>query len=307
MDAFWIILTGCLVATCGSVLGSYLLLRRQTLLTDAISHAVLPGIVVAFLLSGSREPFTMLIGASALGLITTLSIEWLTRRGGLAADAATGLTYTLLFAIGIILLTAFAADVDLDQDCVLYGEITYVPLDTFVTGGGLSLGPRAVWMIGGVLLVSLLYVALAYKELLITTFDPAYATTLGLSVGVWHYALMALVSASTVAAFESVGAIVVVALMVAPPATGFLLAKRLPQMMAIATAAGVAAAIGGYSLAAAFDVSVAGAMATVAGVLFVAALVYDQYRSRQRDYSGDYFKGSTLEPTESGLAGAPKY
>lgn len=280
MDAFWIILTGSLVAVAGSLLGCFLLLRRMSLLSDAISHAVLPGIVIAYLLSGTRDPFTMLIGASALGLATTLAIEWLHRRGGLAADAATGLSYTLLFAIGIILLSALAGQVDLDQDCVLYGEIAYVPLDTWVTATGLDLGPRAVWIIGGVLLLILTFVTLGFKELQLTTFDPLYATTLGLSTAVWHYALMALVSATTVAAFESVGAIVVVALMVAPPATAFVLTRRLWPMLVVAAGAGILSAAGGYALAAALDASVAGAMATVSGVLFILALGVSRWRDQ---------------------------
>lgn len=280
MDAFWIILTGALVAVAGSLLGCFLLLRRMSLLSDAISHAVLPGIVIAYLLSGARDPLTMLLGATALGLGTTLAIEWLHRRGGLAADAATGLSYTFLFAIGIILLSALAGQVDLDQDCVLYGEIAYVPLDTWVTATGLDLGPRAVWIIGGVLLLILAFVTLGFKELQLTTFDPLYATTLGLSTAVWHYALMALVSATTVAAFESVGAIVVVALMVAPPATAFVLTRRLGPMLVVAAGAGILSAAGGYALAAALDASVAGAMATVSGVLFILALGLSRWRDQ---------------------------
>ncbi len=281
MDAFWIILTGALVASCGALLGSYLLLRRMSLLSDAISHAVLPGIVIAYLLSGSREPLPMLLGATVLGVLTTLAIEWLHRRGGLATDTATGLTFTLLFAIGIILLSAFAGQVDLDQDCVLYGEIAYVPIDRWIHADGTDLGPRAVWIVGTVLALICAFIGLGYKELKLTTFDPMYATTLGIGTAVWHYGLMALVSATTVAAFESVGAILVVALMVAPPATAYLLSRRLSQMLLIAVGAGIASAAGGYMLAAWLDGSVAGAMATVAGALFCVALAIDLWR-RQR-------------------------
>jgi manganese/zinc/iron transport system permease protein len=132
MDAFYIILTGSLVALCCGLLGSFLLLRQMAMVGDAISHAVLPGIVIAFLLSGSRDALPMLVGAAALGVLATVLIEWLRRVGRVQTDASIGLSYTTLFAIGIILISLFARQVDLDQECVLYGEIAYVPLDLWI-------------------------------------------------------------------------------------------------------------------------------------------------------------------------------
>lgn len=282
MSAFWIILTGSVIACSCALLGCFLVLRRLALVGDAVSHAVLPGIVIAFLLSGSREPFSMLLGAGALGLLTTLSIEFLQRTGRLQSDASIGLTFTALFALGVVLLNAFAGNVDLDQDCVLYGEIAYTPIDRWITASGWDLGPRAVWIAMPILVLVLLFVLLGYKELKLTTFDAGFATAVGLATAGWHYALMSMVSLVTVASFESVGAILVVALLVVPAATAQLLTQRLSHMLVLSCMFAVASTVGGYALAVWLDGSIAGAMATVAGLLFVlAVLVRNQPHLRQ--------------------------
>jgi len=273
MDAFWIILTGVLAACACALVGTFLMLRRMTLVGDAISHAVLPGIVLAFLFSGSRDPLPMLLGAGALGVLAAVMIELLHRRGGMQSDAAIGVTFTWLFALGVILVTWFAGQVDLDLDCVLYGEILYVPLDQWITASGASLGPRAVWMLGGVAVVAVLFVVVGFKELTVTTFDPVFAATIGISATLWHYALMGVVSVVTVGAFESVGAILVVAMLTAPPATALLLTRSLRSALLLACLFGGAASVGGYYLAALIDGSIAGAIAVVAGGQFAVVLL----------------------------------
>ncbi|WP_276499505.1 metal ABC transporter permease [Pontibacter litorisediminis] len=278
MNAFWIILTGSLVATCCSLLGCYLILRRMAMVGDAISHAVLPGIVVAFLFTGSRETVPMLIGAGLLGVLTTFLIEFFHRYARVQADASIGVTFTWLFAIGIILISVFAGQVDLDQDCVLYGEIAYVPLDLWIIDGGLSLGPRTVWTLGVVTLLIILFIVLGYKELFLTTFDPAYAAAVGISTSVWYYSLMTAVSLTTVASFESVGAILVVALLVAPPATAYLLTDNFKTMLLLSVVAGILASVGGYYLAVWIDGSIAGAIATVTGIEFMLAFLFSPTR-----------------------------
>jgi len=281
MDAFWIILTGSLVATCCALLGCFLLLRKMTMVGDAISHAVLPGIVFAYLIAQSRSSLPMLIGAAAFGVLTTVLIEILHKNGKLQVDAAIGISFTWLFALGVILITFFAGQVDLDQDCVLYGEIAYVPLDVWLLDNGTNLGPRTVWILGFNLLVVLLFVLLGYKGLLITSFDTLMASALGISTAFWHYALMGAVSLTTVFSFESVGAILVVAFLVGPAAVAYLLTERLPAMLLYAVLAGIIAAVGGYFLAVAIDGSIAGAMATVIGVEFIAAFVMTQVRRKK--------------------------
>ena len=274
MNDLYIILTASLVSTSCALLGCYLVLRKMAMVGDAISHAVLPGIVIAFLLSGSRDSMTMLLGAGVIGIVTTFLIEFFHKKARLQTDASIGVTFTWLFAIGVVLISLYAGRVDLDQDCVLYGEIAYVPLDLIVTGGGTVLGPKAIYVMGSVLLVVVLFIMVGYKELFVTTFDPAYASAIGISTTLWHYLLMGAVSATTVASFESVGAILVVALLIAPAATAYLLTDNLKYMLVIACGVGILSSIAGYYLAVWLDGSIAGAIASITGVAFFGTLVF---------------------------------
>ena len=274
MNAFWIILTGSLVATCCSMLGCYLILRRMAMVGDAISHAVLPGIVIAFLFTGSRDSIPMIIGAGLLGVLTTFLIEFFHRYARVQADASIGITFTWLFAIGIILISVFVGQVDLDQDCVLYGEIAYVPLDLWLTENGLSFGPQTIWTLGFVTILIIAFISFGYKELFLTAFDPGYAAVIGISTTLWYYLLMTAVSLTTVASFESVGAILVVAFLVGPPATAYLLTDNFKMMLVLSVAIGVMASIVGYYLAYWLDGSIAGAIATVTGVQFALAFLF---------------------------------
>jgi manganese/zinc/iron transport system permease protein len=274
MDAVYIIITSTLIAISCGILGCFLILRKMAMVGDAISHAVLPGIVLAFLLSGSRDSIWMILGAGLLGIFTTFLIEFFHKKARLQTDAAIGVTFTWLFALGIILISVFAGQVDLDQDCVLYGEIAYVPIDLWITEGGQNFGPRALWVASLILILNILFVKVGFKQLYITTFDPAFAVTIGISVTLWNYLLMGAVSMTTVASFDSVGAILVVALMVAPPATAYLLTDKFKPMIMITIAIAFIISVFGYYLAVALDGSIAGAIVTVAGILFALAFMF---------------------------------
>jgi manganese/zinc/iron transport system permease protein len=274
MNDFYIILTASLVATTCALLGCFLVLRKMAMVGDAISHAVLPGIVLAFLFSGSRDSLTMLIGAGVIGILTTFLIEFFHKKARLQADASIGVTFTWLFAVGVVLISLFAGKVDLDQDCVLYGEIAYVPLDVIIGGDGTVWGPKAPMVMGLVLVIIVVFIIISYKELFLTTFDPAYASAIGISTTLWHYLLMSAVSMTTVASFESVGAILVVALLIAPAATAYLLTDNFKHMLIIAAAVGIIASVAGYYIAVLADGSIAGAIAMMCGVAFGLALVF---------------------------------
>lgn len=281
-DAFWIILTGILVAGSGGLLGCFLLLRQMSMVGDAISHAVLPGIVIAYLLSGSNAPLLMLIGAAAFGIIVTLLIESLHKIAKMQADAAIGISYTWLFAVGVILISAFGGNVDLDQECVLFGEISYVPLQLWLTDKGNSMGPLYIWLLGANFLLVLLFISLGYKALFITSFDPLLAASLGISTGIWHYGLMAAVSLTTVFSFESVGAILVVAFLVGPAATAFLLTHKLKKMLFLSVLIGALASVLGYFLAKQADASIAGGMTIAIGLIFLLAFTAHLYKKKQK-------------------------
>ena len=278
MDAFWIILTGSLVAVSCAILGSFLILRKMSMIGDAISHSVLPGIVIAFLIAGSMQSIWMLIGAGILGILTTFLIEFLHQKGRVQTDASIGVTFTWLFALGVILVTYYAGNAHIDQDCILHGEIAYVPIDLVYSSGGKVIGPKAVIILGFVLILILLFVILFYKELFITTFDASFAKAIGIATNKWHYALMGLVSLTTVASFESVGAILVVALLIAPAASAYLLTNRLKIMLLLSSSFGILSSILGYWLSYFIDGSIAGAMVTVSGIIFAVCYVFVQIK-----------------------------
>jgi len=282
MDDFWIITTGILVASSCALLGCFLLLRKMTMVGDAISHAVLPGIVLAYLVAQTRASLPMLVGAALFGVLTTILIEFLSKSGKLQVDASIGVSFTWLFAIGVILITLFANKVDLDQDCVLYGEIAYVPLDVWIGKNGQNLGPVTVWILGFNLLLVTAYIIWGYKGLMVTSFDPLLASSLGISTAFWHYSLMGAVSLTTVVSFESVGAILVVAFLIGPAAVAYLLTQDLKKMIFLAVFAGIIASVLGFYLAVAIDGSIAGAMATVIGLEFLVVFLITTYIKREK-------------------------
>lgn len=274
MNAFWIILTGSLVAVSCALLGAFLILRKMSMVGDAISHSVLPGIVIAYFIAGSMHSIWMLIGAGILGVITTFLIEFFHRKGKLQTDASIGVTFTWLFALGVILVSYYAGNAHIDQDCILHGEIAYVPIDLIFTASGVAIAPKAVLILSSVLLLILLFIYLFYKELFLTTFDPGFASAIGISTNTWHYLLMGLVSLTTVASFESVGAILVVAFLIAPAAAAYLITQELKYMLLLGALFGVVSSVGGYFLSSWLDGSIAGAMVTVSGLVFGVCYLY---------------------------------
>ncbi|MEL7145703.1 MAG: metal ABC transporter permease [Bacteroidota bacterium] len=280
MDGLYIIITGALVAISCGLLGCFLILRKMAMIGDAISHAVLPGIVIAYFISGDRDTIPMLVGAGLLGITATFLIEYFHQKGRLQTDASIGVTFTWLFALGVILISAFAGQVDIDQECVLYGEIGLIELDVLFFFNNTVMIPRVFLIMLFITIMVLAFIIIGYRGLYLTTFDPVYAATIGISTAFWHYLLMGFVSLTTVASFEAVGAILVVAMIVVPPATAYLLTEKLLPMLLLTTLFGVLTAIGGYYLAVWIDGSIAGAMATVAGLIFGVVFGYTRMQKR---------------------------
>jgi manganese/zinc/iron transport system permease protein len=183
-------------------------------------------------------------------------------------DAAIGLVFPALFSVGVILISRFAGDVHLDIDAVLLGELAFAPFSR-LTIMGQDVGPRSLWVMGTILLLNVGFIAVLYKELKLSTFDSLLAGALGFSPALIHYVFMSLVSLTTVGAFDAVGSILVVALMIAPPCSAYLLTHRLSRMLLLASAYGALSAVLGYLVAYALDASIAGSMATMSGVLFL--------------------------------------
>jgi manganese/zinc/iron transport system permease protein len=265
-----------LVAAACALPGVFLVLRRTAMVSDAISHTILFGIVIGFLIVRDLESPLLMIGATLTGVLTVWLVELLTRTGRVKEDAAIGLVFPLLFSLAVILISRFAGNAHLDNDAVLLGEIGFAPFDR-LTLLGLDL-PRGVWVMGGILLVNLLFIVLFYKELKLTTFDPGLAAALGFAPAALHYALMTLVSLTAVGAFDAVGAILVIALMIGPPAAAYLLTDRLPTLLALSVLIGAVSALAGYWTARVFDTTISGAMATMVGISFSLAFLFAPHR-----------------------------
>lgn len=273
---FWIFLMGFLVATACGLVGNYLILRRMALVGDAISHSVLPGIAIAFLIAQSRSTLAMFLGALIAGIVTTIIIEAIHKKSRVKQDAAIGIAFTSLFAIGVILISLYASKVDLDQECVLYGEIGFVtPLtQDVVMLGDLMLGPVPVVRMGVVAAITLLLILIFYKELLVSSFDPALAFSLGINATIVHYALMCWLSVVVVSAFEAVGAILVIAMLILPGATASLLSQRLPVILGLSVIHAALSSALGIHLGTWLNCSLAGAMVVMAGFLFCLAWLF---------------------------------
>ncbi len=275
----WIVLAGMLCAVAASLPGNFLLLRRMSLLGDAISHAILPGLAVAFFVSESRASWPMFLGAVVVGILTALFTEWIRNFGDVDEGASMGVVFTTLFAIGLVMIVQAADHVDLDPGCVLYGAIEMTPLDRVDVAGATI--PRVVIVLGAVTIVNLLFVAIFFKELKLSAFDPALSTSVGFSARLMHYLLMVIVAVTAVASFETAGNILVVAMFVVPPATAYLLTARLGMMIVCSTVIAMLSAVCGHLSAVmvphAFgysSTSTSGMIALCAGILFfVASLV----------------------------------
>jgi ABC-type Mn2+/Zn2+ transport systems, permease components len=269
---FVIALTAALAACACALAGVFLVLRRMALMADAISHAILPGLVAGYWMARGPNVVAGFLGATAAGLLTVWLTEALTRSRRVKEDTAIGLVFPALFALGVLLVSRFFSNVHLDTDAVLFGEIAFAPLETWRIGGR-DLGPTALWTLGGLTALNAGFLALFYKELKLSTFDPGLAAALGFAPVLLHYGLMGMVAVTTVGGFTAVGAILVIALIIVPPVTASLLTDRLPALVALSVAVGVAGALAGYGLAAFWDVSIGGMIVTVLGALFGATLL----------------------------------
>lgn len=268
----WILLTASLVGiTCG-LIGAFLILRKMAMMSDAISHTVLLGIVVAFLITRELSGPRMLIGAMIAGLLTAFLVQWL-HSLDIELHASMGIVFTTLFAIGVILIATSVGNAHLDVQHALMGEITFVPFHT-MTLPVIGKAPVTTVTLAFVALVVIVFIVAFYKEWKITSFDPALAASLGIPVMLMHYVFMSLVSLTTVAAFDAVGAIMVVAMLITPAAAAYLWTDKLSVMLVLSGAFGVVSAIAGYGIAAWIDTSISGSMAFATGLVFLVSFLF---------------------------------
>lgn len=260
-------LIAAVVAVACALPGVFLVLRRMALMSDAISHTVLLGIVLSFFALKTLHSPWLILGAATMGVITVSLVELLNRTGLVKQDAAIGLVFPALFSLAVILISRYARGVHLDVDAVLLGELAFAPFDRMTVLGFDA--PRALVVMGIILLINLAFILLFYKELKLATFDAGLAAALGFSPVLIHYGLMTLVSITAVGAFDAVGSVLVVALMVTPAAAAYLLTDELRRMMWLSAAIAVVSAVGGYWMARWLNANIAGSMATVTGIVFL--------------------------------------
>lgn len=268
-----ILLTGILCAVACALPGTFLILRRMAMMTDAISHAILPGLAFGYWLAGSDNIIIGAVGATAAAVVTVTLVEALQRTRRVEGAEAMGIVFPAMFALGTILITRYFSNVHLDTDAILYGNIEFSAFDRLIVSGR-DLGPQSLWIMTFLLVLNIGVLTLLYKELKISTFDAELSQSLGFSPTLVHYLLMLLLSITTVGAFTAVGAILVVALVIVPAATAYLLTDRLLHMMIGSAVIGALGAIGGYWMSIIIDGSIAGGIVTMLGILFALALLF---------------------------------
>lgn len=261
-----------IVAIACALPGVFLVLRKMAMMSDAITHTILLGIVLAFFAVHSLNSPLLLIGATLMGLLTVYFVEILTKTKLVSEDSAIGLVFPLLFSLAIILISKYAGSVHLDTDSVLLGELAFAPFNRLKIAG-IDFGAKALYSMGVILILNIGFIYLFFKELKLATFDAGLAAVLGFSPIVLHYALMASVSITAVGAFEAVGSILVIAFMIGPPISAYLITDDLKKMLFISAILGVINALLGYQLAFAIDVSIAGAMASMTGLSFLIVFI----------------------------------
>ncbi|WP_299337839.1 metal ABC transporter permease [uncultured Psychroserpens sp.] len=262
-----------LVAVACAIPGTFLVLRKMAMISDAISHSILPGIVIGFFITQDLNSPLLIVLAALTGVITVVLVEYIQKTGLVKEDTAIGLVFPVLFSIGVLMIAKKANDVHLDIDAVLVGELALAPFDRLIISG-VDVGPKSLWIIGTILIFTIILLFAFFKELKLSTFDKGLAASLGFSPVIIHYGLMTVSSVTTVGAFDAVGAILVVALMIAPAATAYLLTTDLKKMLWLSISFGVFSAISGYWLAHWLDASIAGSITTMLGLLFLVVYLF---------------------------------
>lgn len=278
MDIILLIITALLVSIPAGILGVFLLLKKQVLIGDAISHSVLPGIVVAFLITGERQGFWIFFGAGITGVLATLIIRWLTVRLRIQSDAAIGTVFTFLFALGVLLIAQFAGNnVDLDQECVLYGDMEFSVLDTKYWDEYL-IGTPSIFRLIPLNLITLLFIIICFPLLRIWSFNADYGKTRGFSVQSIEIGVMVLLSFHAVLSFESVGVVLVIGMLAIPGSTALLLSKSLEKAIILTILICGASCVGGVLLAQYFNVYTAPLIVVFAGIIFLCSFGLQQIR-----------------------------
>lgn len=285
MDEFLLIITAILVAIPAALLGVILLLNKSVMIGDAISHAVLPGIVIAYLIVGTMDNTYVLIGASIAGFITTLLIDFFQTKLAIQKDAAIGTATTFLFSLGVLLLALFfGQNTELDQECVLFGAIETTVIEQVLVGETI-IGTRAIFQLLPLTIIVVLFVFFGFSRLKSWLFNASYTSLLGISITKWRLSVLLLLSLHAVLSFESVGAVMLIGLLVLPGATALLLAKNLKEAFIFSVIIAILACVIGVLVGFQINVSIAPVIIFSNSFLFIGVFIFDRNRKHQLNFT----------------------
>ena len=275
---FWTVIIAYLVAINTTLIGSFLVVRKQAMLGDAISHSALLGIVIAFLATGSMHPVIILVGAIIAGVVNTLLVGFLQHQIRISTDVAITFTVSLFFALAILLIVLYTEKVDLDLECVLYGQLPMMPFDVWMYQG-YNLGPKTFYLLTLLLITNVGFIYLCYPQLILTSFDPTFASIIGVNTKRWHYSLMIMTALTTVLTYKVVGSVLVLGFLVIPINTIYLISsKSLSKIIIYSFILNLYIILGGYQLALATNGSIIGATITTAGIFFLLSFALYRYK-----------------------------
>lgn len=279
-----IIIITCLVSLVTVLPGIFLVLQGTALMSDAISHAILPGIVIMFLVIKKLDSPLLLVGAALAGLTTVLLTQTIINTQRIKKDAAIGLVFPLFFSIGVLLISLYTRNVHLDTDMVLLGELAFAPFNRLVLFG-YDIGPYALWLLLSIVAINIVCITVLYKNLLFSIFDPEGAHVQGFKPNYIYYLLMILTSITTVGAFDCVGSLVVVSLMITPAATAYLLCTHISYLITTSITVSIIASVSGYVLASIADLSIAGSIASMNGIIFLYTFIFTKFLKKYFSFS----------------------
>jgi manganese/zinc/iron transport system permease protein len=278
MYEIWIYIIAILISIPTAILGSFLLLRKSIMVSDAISHSTLPGLVIGFLIAKSLYSPFLLVFASIFGVITIVLIEWIFKNNRIKKDASIGLSYTFLFAIGVLLISNFTSgNTELHQDCILYGDLNAVPINVFYFND-LNLGPKALWTLTILNIVVITTSLIGWNPFKISSFDPILAQLIGFKPKLWNYILMTLVSITIVIAFDIIGAVLIVSLLACPAASAYLISKKMNRFVLTSVIISIFYTLIGITISLNFNLILSATLALTHGVLFFVVFLLSRYK-----------------------------
>ncbi len=274
----WMVLIALCIAVSSTCIGMHFVLNRESLISDAISHSVLPGIAIAYIITGLRLPLPMFIGAIIAGLFATMLINFIIKQSRIDPSTSMGVVFSGFFAVGLLLISNVASTVDLDPSCVLFGSLELTPLET-VQIASLDI-PHAFITNASVMIFNIVFLLLLFRIITTVTFDSYFATSIGMPVRFVRMIQILLITVTSVAAFESVGSILIIAFLIIPPIVGWLFSITIKRMFFISLITAILSSYLGHVIAIYIppffgidDISSTGSIVTILGVfLLIAAL-----------------------------------